>query len=88
MAHSKTGKIIFTEKNILVNNLVINFNEMGIKLADMHINVIDGWPLVQVDIETGIDGRKNIHNFNFPIPMDKIEEADRVVGLYKKLMPI
>jgi uncharacterized membrane protein YciS (DUF1049 family) len=88
ISNSEVGQIIFTEKNILMNNLIINFNEMGMKLKYIEATTIDDWELVKVTIETGFGDRTNTHDFNIPIPTGKEQEAEKVIQFYKKLITI
>lgn len=82
ISSSSTGSIIFTKDHILVNNLLIHFNQMGSSLGSVKIVKNDNWDLLQVVIETQANNRKNEHTYLIPIPHDKIEEATKLVNLY------
>lgn len=86
IAGKEMGEIIFTEKTILMNNLLISFNEMGINLAEIRICDIDNWHLLEVAIESGIEDRKNTTLYHIPIPSDKEAEAAKLMVMYQKLL--
>jgi hypothetical protein len=86
ISSKEDGQIIFTEKNILMNSLVISFNEMGMRLKEVKSVTVDDWNFIDVLVESGFGNRKNSHNFSIPIPEGKEEEAEKIVEIYRKLV--
>ena len=81
-----TGSIIFTKDAILINELLIFFNQMSNRLSKVNIIKEDDWNLLQFTVEAQVKDRKNEHTYLVPISDDKMEEAVKLVDLYVKVM--
>lgn len=83
MASQLEGRITFTENAFLINDLLLFFNKMGTSLKKMNIAKNDDFGLLMhVIIVTQAGTRKNEKEYTFPIPRDKVEEAEKLVELY------
>lgn len=82
MASQPNGRITFTENAILINDLLIFFNQIGTSLKKMKIVQHEPWLLLHVIVLTQAGTRKNEKKYIFPIPSDKVQEAKKLVELY------
>jgi hypothetical protein len=88
MSSYDTGKIIFTERAILINKFLISVNALGMELFGIQSCTKDNLKVLEVIIETGFGYHKNRHEFSFPIPDGKFKEAEMLIKLYRKLIKL
>ncbi len=82
ISSSDTGSITFTKDAILINELLIFFNQMSSRLEKVSIVKEDDWDLLQFTVRAG----KNEQTYLVPISEDKMEEVNKLVDLYIKIM--
>jgi hypothetical protein len=82
LSSSETGNIIFTKNAIIVNNLLIHFNQMGSEVETIRVDKEDEWDLLKVVISTSTGERKNEQTYLIPIPEDKMDEAITLEKMY------
>lgn len=85
MKSASGGKVWFTEHAILVNDLLIYFNQMGTTIRKMIIEEDEEMgPLIQLTTLVSAGTRSTTKTFTFPIPTESIDDAKNLVNFYSR----
>lgn len=85
MSSESNGKVWFTEHAILVNDLLIYFNQMGTTVGKMIIEEdAKIGPLVQLTTTVSTGTRTTEKTYTFPVPNGSIEDAKSLVNFYSR----
>lgn len=85
MRSQPDGKIWFTENAILVNDLLIYFNQMGTRVGKMIMEEdAEMGPLVQLTTLVNAGTRTTERAYTFPVPNGSVDDAESLVNFYSQ----